>query len=89
MRAQRYLARKGALGGLETSQTVNARTTDLAKTVGNFSGDRRDLNIYIYIDIYIYIYTYIKLSTVALKIPNCSGKVRGACADLVSCFERA
>ena len=81
MRAQRYLARKRALGALETSETVNARTTDLARTVGNFQGDRREIDIYIYI--------YIKLSTVALKIPNCSGKVRGACVDLVSCLERA
>ena len=38
---------------------------------------------------YMYMYIYIKLSTVALKIPNCSGKVRGACVDLVSCLERA
>ena len=38
---------------------------------------------------YINKYIYIKLSTVALKIPHCSGKVRGACVDLVSCLERA
>ena len=30
-----------------------------------------------------------KLSTVALKIPNCSGKVRGARVELLSCFKRA
>ena len=45
--------------------------------------------MYIYVYVYIYIYIYIKLSTVALKIPSCPGKVRGACVDLVSCFERA
>ena len=43
----RYLARERALGALETSQTVNARTTDFARTVGNFQGDRRELNIHI------------------------------------------
>ena len=32
---------------------------------------------------------YITLLTVALKIPNCSGKVRGACVDRLACFERA
>ena len=36
MRAPRYLARKRPLGALETSQTVNARTTDFARTVRNF-----------------------------------------------------
>ena len=45
--------------------------------------------MYNYVSLYIHIYIYIKLSTVALKIPNCSGKVRGACVDLVSCLERA
>ena len=37
----------------------------------------------------MYIYIYINLSTVALKIPNCSGKVRGACVDRLACFKRA
>ena len=58
MRAPGYLVRKRALGALETSQTVNARTTDIARTVCNFEGDRRDLDIYIYIYRYIYIYIY-------------------------------
>ena len=39
--------------------------------------------------IYMYIYIYIKVSTVALKIPNCFGKVRSARGERLACSERA